>query len=289
MSVVMFCISLLFDSGYVARLLSKSFRFSFCLASKLFVTVDTTPDSGFLSYGREKVPLGNLMDMHLLSSCYVWFLYVFTVVSGLPFATACYMATRISLGLDFHRIYVRLLGACLVARALFGGNFLAKLLLASQWIFSLSRDQRDEMGRSIKRRGTALITFYVAVAVVFLASVQIVINENKVHPSHARLILYGSIGFGILLGALAAMLRGLPVNAHIFFTRYPTMGYAVVYAKRAKCPCMFTCSSCSDVHSSQRMFMAYLDDKELAFVRLLRGDGGSSEDQRDTERLRAEI
>ena len=287
-SVVMLCISLLFDSVYVAQLLSKSFRVSFCRASRLCVTVDTTPDSGFLSYGRERVPLGSLMDMHLLSSCYVWFLYVFTLVSGLPFATACYMATRISLGLDVHRIYVRFLGACLVARALFGANFLTKLLLASQWIFALSRDQRDEMGRSIKRRGTVRITLYVAASTIFLAAVLVVIYEDRIHPSHARLILYGSIGVGFLLGALVAMLRGLPVNPHIFFTRYPTMGYAVVYDKRAKCPCLFTCSSCSDLHSSQRIFMAYLDDKDLAFVRLLRGDGGS-EDQGDTDRLRAEI
>ena len=130
------------------------------------------------------------------------------------------------------------------------------------------------MGRALRRRGVVILATYVALTSTILSLLLSKLNQDDLKDSHARLIVWVGACGGILVGLLMAMLRGLPVLPHLIFTSVPVgVGHAVVYERRLRCPCVYTCASCDDVHLRQALFLAYLeDDADLQFVRMLRGE-----------------
>lgn len=240
------------------------------------VIVSMDPETGYLKYGQNRILLLDLLDIQVLSTAYVWVLYLLTLMSGMPFALTCYSSRFLGLGLAGHRIFVRTMGACAILRAVMGKVFLVELLLALEWIFTFSRLKREEMGRALRRRGVFILATYVALTSTILSLLFCEMNQDSLKDSHVRLIVsIGACG-GILVGLLIALLRGLPTLPHLTFTSTPVgVGHGVVYERRVRCPCVYTCSSCNDVHLRQVMFLAYLEnDADLQFVRMLRGENG---------------
>jgi len=277
-AAIFLAIATLVDSCETAKLLIHTFQVpSHCRIGRRHqfeVTVSTDPETGYLKYGENRVPLTDLLDIKVLSAVYVWLLYLLTLLGGMPFALGCHCSRFLGLGLAGHRILVRTIGACAILRALICETFLVQLLLAFEWMFTASRLKRDEMGRAMRRHGVAVMATCIAMTCTALCLLYNWLNRDGLKESHGRVVVGIGIGGGILMGFLAAMLRGLPTLPHLYFTALPGhLGHAVIYERRVRCPCVHTCSSCSDVHARQVMFLAFLeDDTNLEFVLMLRGE-----------------
>jgi len=276
---IFFASAALLDSCAVARLLLHTFHVSFRRRIPPNVIVSTDPDTGYLKYGESRIPLLDLLDIHVLSVWYVWMLYLLTLGGGFPFALACYSSRFWGLSFSGQRIFVRTIGFCTVVRAAMGEMFLAELLLGTEWLFSFSRLKRDEMGRALKARRFRL-AIYIPLLCTTLSLLFNRLNDNRLKESHARLIVWIGVCGGIVLGLVVAMLRGLPTLPHLYFTAMPVgVGHAVLYERKVRCPCVYACSSCTEIHARQVIFLAYLDeDPNMEFVRMLRGGGGESGD-----------
>ena len=278
-SAVFLAIATLLDSYTVAQLLVHTFQVPWiCNLGRRYqpqqVIVSMDPETGYMKYGANKrVPLVDLLDIQVLSTGYVWVLYLLTLLSGMPFALTCYTSRFLGLSLAGHRIFVRTMGASALLRALMGASFLVELLLAFEWIFTFSRLKREEMGRALQRRGVVVLALYIALTSAMLSLLLNEVRRDGIKDSHARLVVSVGACGGILISLLVAMLRGLPTLPHFIFTSMPVnVGHAVVHERRVRCPCVYACSSCNDIHTRQVLFLAYLeDDAELRFVRMLRG------------------
>lgn len=279
-SVIFVTIATLLDSYTTAQLLTHVFqvplncRFGRRYQSPQQVIVSMDPETGYMKHGQHRIPLLDLLDIQVLSTAYVWVLYLLTLMSGMPFALTCYSSRFLRRGLAGHRIFSRTMGACAILRAVMGEVFLVELLLAFEWIFTFSRLKREEMGRTLRRRGVVILATYVALASTILSLLFCKMNQDGLKDSHARLIVWIGACGGILIGLMTAMLRGLPTLPRLIFTSTPVgVGHAVIYERRVRCPCVYTCASCNDIHMRQVLFLAYLEnDADLQFVRMLRGE-----------------
>ena len=275
--IILFAIAAALDSLVAARLLIRTFQVS-CRGRHIFkVVVSTDPETGYLKYGGYRIPLLDLLNIQVLPTLYV--LYLLHLGGGFPFALACYSSRYFGLGLAGHRIFVRTVGACAIARAVMGETFLVQLLLTFEWLLNFSRLKRDEMGRALRRGGVVPLALYIALACIALSLVFIRVNGDRVKASHARLILWIGICGGIVLGLVVSIMRGLPTLPHLYFASVPVgVGHAVLYERNVRCPCVYACISCADVNSRQVIFFAHLeDDSEMECLRMLRGGGAESE------------
>ena len=276
---ILFAIAAALDSQVVARLLIRTFQVS-CRGRNAFkVVVSTDPETGYLKYGGNRIPILDLLNIQVLSTPYVWVLYLLHLGGGFPFALACYSSRYFGMGLAGHRIFVRTVGACAIARAIMRETFLVRLLMTFEWLLNFSRLKRDEMGRALRRGGVVCVALYIALACTALSLLFIQVNGDRVKDSHGRLVLWLGICGGIALGLVGAMIRGLPTMPHLYFASAPVgVGHAVLYERNVRCPCVYACISCADVNSRQVLFFAHLEDSNnLDFLRMLRGGGGESE------------
>ena len=173
-SAIFLTIAALLDSYTTAQLLTRVFQVPWnCRLGRRYqssqqVIVSMDPETGYMKHGQHRIPLLDLLDIQVLSTAYVWVLYLLTLMSGMPFASTCYSSRFLGLGLAGHRIFVRTVGACAILRAVMGEVFLTELLLAFEWIFTFSRLKREEMGRALRRRGVVILATYVALSSTIL-------------------------------------------------------------------------------------------------------------------------
>ena len=268
-----FTASILLDSYSVYNLLHRVFQ---AFGSSFRVSIDCHPDHGYFAYREEPVRLESLIGIQVLSGCHVWALYMSTIISGLPYTSACHLARIAGFPAGVHRLYVRSCGTIALLRVLLGCNFISIILRAFQYTFSMSSDARDALGCAVKRGGVIQTTSYVTALCVGSAMILVKAFESNLLPVHARIILLTAFVGGVVVGLLIAVLRGLPVATELILTRPPTIGQAIIFGNKASCPCLFTCKSCEDVHSCQRLLLVYpRDDENLSLVRLLRGESSS--------------
>jgi len=262
-----------FDMKAICVLLSKVFLIGVPWKRKLLkVVVDLHPERGYMRVGSKYIALSEVSDVKSQSPFFHGFLSVIYVLSGLPFALwSLFGGAFAGRGASTVAAAVTICGAVAILREIFGPSLFVKLYLSIGWVLAHSQHDRDELGRSLLRKGSLQQSVVGStLAPIFVFSFLSRRVENVSAADNFFIFLVSSFGGG-LLGLLLGLAHGLPVVPEACLAGFPSTVVGVVYTERVKCPCLFSCSYCSEIHSRQVLLVLALDDM-YSFKRLLQGN-----------------
>ena len=209
--VIAACCAALFDLRAITVLLAQVFCIERPWKRKtLEVVVNLHPDQGFMRVGTNNIPLSEVWDIKRQSSIFYWLFSFGYILGGLPMALGS--LTLQSFDLPYREICAPLLGCMSILREIFGPSLFVKLYLSIEWVLALKQQDRDELGRSVSRKG--LLQQFIAgstlVPVVVMFSLLGRRVENVSVGDNFTLFLVCAV-FGGLFGLLIGVMHGLPV------------------------------------------------------------------------------
>ena len=211
------------------------------------IIIDTNPEFGTIQIGNNKLPLTDVSRLDSYSENFYLTLCCAVMISGLPVATCCILLKSLKLSYRTYKIAIQILGGCTIFRSLLGPTWIVKIFFAFRWILSISKDDRNELGRSLRLNGVQHITSYCCIISV-TATILFIVNSN-LRANAAFLLLIITACLGSLIGGLIGLLKGVPVAADIYLTTWPKSGYSLTHQNRKKLPCLFNFTYCGSMNS----------------------------------------
>ncbi|KAL7547695.1 hypothetical protein ACHAWF_010970 [Thalassiosira exigua] len=253
-------LAVLFDVGAIKMLLVDTFHIRRpWKGNPLKVVVDLHPDRSTLHIGSGKIPLSEVLDIRRQSAFFYGFLSCLFLCGGAPMALG-------SLALQ-----APLLGFAAILRVILGPGLFVKLYLSIEWVLTLKQEARDELGRSIRRKGLAQQIFFGSVlAPILVMSSLLSRRVDDVSATDNFVLFLVCTVFGGLSGLLLGVANGLPVVPNAKLTGWPTACCTISYYARVECPCLFSCNFCGEMHSRQKLLIVALDEM-FALKRMLQG------------------
>ncbi len=260
-----------FDLRAISMLLSGVF---FLKYEPVDIFVDVHPDKGFMKVGPKTIPLAEVSDIYLQSPLFLGFLSFCYILGGFPWALGSLTLPSFELHPSM-QMSTQIMGLVTLLREIFGPGLFAKAFFTTQWILATRIEDRDEFGRAFLRRG--LLQQFIAgscLTSVVLSSTIISRKVGYVSPGESFGVFALCVVFGGMFGYLTGVMRGLPCDGLCLITGWPTRNsYNVVYNDRVKCPCLFTCTYCGEIHSRRMVLLVTLPiDDMFVFKRMLKGD-----------------
>jgi len=270
--VVSCLLAVIFDTRAIAVLLSQVFCISPSRKQRgLEVVVDLNPDQCFMRVGSKAIPLSEVSQIQRQSRKYFWLLSILYMLAGLPLALGSLTIQSFELPSGMEA-FSSLLGCMAILREIFGPSIFAKAYLGIKWLLAYKQEDRDELGRAVSRKG--LLQQFMVGAIVFPVVAMFTLLGRSVEDVSAAdnfIIFFVCVIFGGLFGLLLGIMHGLPVVPDAKFTGWPSVCCSVSYYNKVPCPCLFSCTSCGEVHSCQVLLLIALDDM-YAFKRMLQGN-----------------
>ena len=138
----------------------------------------------------------------------------------------------------------------------------------------IEKNDRDEIGRALLRKGVSqqvLIGSLSCPVVIMFTLLGRSVEDIGALDNFFVFLL--TLALGGLAGLLLGVLRGLPVAPVGKLSGWPSVCCTVSYYHRVKCPCLFSCVYCSEVHSRHMLLVVSLEETELYdFKRMLSGN-----------------
>mmetsp|Transcript_28956 Transcript_28956/g.60273 ORF Transcript_28956/g.60273 Transcript_28956/m.60273 type:complete len:963 (-) Transcript_28956:226-3114(-) len=269
------CCAAFFDVRTITVLLVRVF----CVErpwrrTPLEVVVDLHPDKGFMRVGKHDIPLSEVSDIKREKSIFYWIFSLGYTLAGLPVALSSLSLQSFDLPLGL-QICAPVLGCVAIVREIFGPSLFVKLFLSVQWILTLKQQDRDDLGRAVRRKG--LLQQFIAGSTLAPVVIMFSLLGRRVEDVSAgdnfMLFLVCAV-FGGLFGLLIGIMHGLPVVPDAKLKGWPSTCCCVLYYDRVNCPCLFSCTYCGEIHSRQTMVVLAVDDMN-AFKRILQGGAGN--------------
>ena len=237
---------------------------------RLEVVVDLHPDRGFMRVGSKTIPLSQVSEVKTQSSFFCGFLSLCCEFGGLPFALAS--LTLQSFDLPNGLGVSALLGCVALLREIFGPSLFVKLYLSITWLLARKQRDRDELGRSVLRKGLlqqAMIGSILTPCLIMFSLLGRRVEDVAAVDNFLLFLVCVFLGglFGVVLGVM----HGLPTTPEAKLTCWPGTCCSVSYYDQVDCPCLFSCTYCGAMHSTQMLLVVALDDM-YAFKRMLEGN-----------------
>lgn len=235
--------------------------------------VDLHPEHAVMQIEGKRIPLADLVAMQRRSVCFVWILSLCYVLGGLPIALGSLMLRSYHLH-GASEIWYKVLGFMAILREIFGASYLAKFYLCAQWILASRNNDREVFARALRRKGV-IQQFFIGAALISLISMSTIwARQVGLTDPFVGLVAFAScLLMGGFLGALVGIMHGLPVVPEAYLTCWPTTCYGIDYNDKAHCPCLFSCTSCSEMNS-RHVLLVVMVDEMLALKKLLSGTLG---------------
>lgn len=195
------CVAMVFDLRAMVMLLTEVF----CIEhpwrrTPLEVVVDLHPDQGYLQVGSKTIPLLNVVDIQQQSALFYWLLTILSALAGLPIAL-------VSLTLQS-----TILGYLAILREVFGPSLFVRLYLCVQWILSFNHHHRDEIGRSVLRKGHLQQAMMGATLTPIVAFSHLISRRvAEASPADTFTLFLLCVTIGGVGGLLLGVMNGLPV------------------------------------------------------------------------------
>jgi len=269
--VITWLCAIVFDLRSISMLTSGVF---FVKREPVEILVDVHPDKGLMKVGPKTIALAEVLDIYLRSPFFLGFLSFCYILGGFPWA----LGSLTLPSFESHpsmQVYTQVMGLLTLLRELLGPGLFAKAFFTTQWILVTRPEDRDEFGRAFLRRG--LLQQFIAgscLTPIILASTIMSRKVGFVSSGETFGIFALCVVFGGVFGYLIGVLRGLPCDGFCLITGWPTRNcYNVVCNDRVKCPCLFTCTYCGEIHSRRMVLVVVLPfDDMFLFKRMLKGD-----------------
>ncbi|KAL7534250.1 hypothetical protein ACHAXR_005758 [Thalassiosira sp. AJA248-18] len=266
-----------FDLRAIGMLLGEVFCIQNPLKRKsIQVVVDLHPERGFMRVGSKTVPLSEVSDIKRQSSLFYCFISSCYMFGGMPFALGSLTVQSFDLpnGLE---VCAPILGCVALLRVIFGPSVFVKISLTIEWVLTLKQQDRDELGRSVLRKG--LLQQFISGSILTPVVIMFSLLSRRVEDVSAGdnfLLFLVCAGFGGLFGVLIGIMHGLPVVPGLSkLTGWPRTCFSVSYYDRVNCSCLFSCTYCGEIHSRQMLMVIALDDP-FAFKKMLLGNRPSA-------------
>ena len=236
--------------------------------------VDLHPEHAVMQIEGKRIPLADLVAMQRRSVCFVWILSLCYILGGLPIALGSLMLRSYHLH-GASEIWYKVLGFMAILREIFGASYLAKFYLCAQWILASRNNDREIFARALRRKGV-MQQFFIGAALISLISMSTIWARQvgSTDPFVGLVAFASCLLMGGFLGALVGIMHGLPVVPEAYLTCWPTTCYGIDYNDKAHCPCLFSCTSCSEMNS-RHVLLVVMVDEMLALKKLLSGTLGT--------------
>ena len=236
------------------------------------VEVDLHPERSFLRVGSKTIPLSEVCEIKSQSSSFYSFVSFCYILGGLPFALGSLTLQSYHLPIEFEA-FTPILGCVAILREIFGISLFTKLYLTTLWVITKKQRDRDELGRAVLRKGLLqqFIVGSTLAPVLMFSLLGRRVDNVSTGDNFILFLLYAFCGG--LVGLLLGIMHGVPVIPHAKLTCWPQKCCSVSYYDQVDCPCLFSCTYCSEVHSRQVLEILPLAQEDIfALKRILQGD-----------------
>jgi hypothetical protein len=231
-----------------------------------YVTIDTTYDVNSLFIGNKTVSLLDISEAHTFSSTFICWCYVGYLFGCFPWALFTMILRNQYLSFDVMRITNPMLGTIVMIRSILGPSFILKSAFTMYALFNLSLKGREDLGLAFKATKTTSlainISIFLACGCAFLLSI--------VALRLATLVFGVFLLLGFFYGAITGCSHSLPIHPWMILTTISD-GVWLRLKEKKRCPCIYWCGYCSDMHDYDEVFVIFPRDPIL-FLSKMKGN-----------------
>jgi hypothetical protein len=230
------------------------------------VTIDTTADVNALFIGNKIVSLLDVTEAHTFSPPFVVFNMIGYLLGCFPWAIFSMIIRNQYLPFDIMRITSPIIGTIVMIRAILGPAFLIKSSYALYAVFNLTLKGREDLGLAFKATRTQTSAINMAIFLACGCALLLSIVALKIASLAFGVFLF----LGFFYGAITGCSHSLPIRPWMTITTIADGVWLRLKEKR-RCPCIYWCGYCSDMHDAEEVFVVFPRD-QVKFLSKIKGN-----------------
>jgi hypothetical protein len=229
------------------------------------VTLDTTYEKNSLYIGNKTISLMDITEANTFSEYFIYSTILGYLLGCFPWCIASMIIRNQYLSFGVMRVVTPAIGTTLMLRAILGPGIFIKGAFAFHVLFNMSLRGREDLGLAFKTSRT----FSSAINMSFFLACGGALLLSVVQLRIATLAFGVFLLLGFFYGGVTGCSHSLPIRPWMLLTTASEGVWLRVKEKR-RCPCVYWCGYCSDMHDSCEVFVIFPRD-QVTFLHKLKG------------------
>jgi hypothetical protein len=219
------------------------------------VTVDLSESVSAIIIQDHIVPISHISEIIAFPPSFIYSVLACVSVGVFPICLTSMLLREMVLSYSSMRYVTPLLGVWMIFRAIMGPLFLVKMGFIFEYLFDIKFKVREAMGTAFQETSSWTLAVNTAFGLAcFSALVCFFFDVSWIG------VVFGCfLGGGFIFGLCTGTIHQLPIKPWFCITSLRG-GYWMRIKKERKCPCVYWCRYCTDIHESEEVLVLFTKD-----------------------------
>lgn len=225
------------------------------LAWQPLVTVDLSESVSAVIIKDYIVSMAHISEIVAFSPSFIYAIFMCVSFGVFPICLLSMVLRETFLSYSSMRYVTPLLGVWMALRAIMGPLFLVKMGFIFHYLFDVKFKVREAMGQAFQDTSTWTLAVNCALGLACFAALLCSFFD----VAWIGVVFACFLGGGFIFGLCTGTIHQLPIKPWLSITSLRG-GYWMRVKKERKCPCVYWCRYCTDIHANDEMLILFTKD-----------------------------